>query len=151
MKKRLGFVSNSSSSSFCYYGIVVGDELIDNLLPSVKAILKEEAVKQKLLSEDFDDDDDNDFDGSDLMRLKELVEILFDSDLWDKELNLSYNPRPEEEDVAIGFNLKNNLDKLPGSMTIGDLRKKIKEEFQRFFKPSYLKDLGTFTFTISDD
>ena len=160
MKKRLGFVSNSSSSSFCYYGIVVGDEFIDNLLPSVKAIFKEEAVKQKLLREssDFDDDDfdDEDFDDEDFdeddsfPHLVELVEILFDPKLWDKELNLSYNPRPEEEDVAIGFNLKNNLDKLPGSMTIGDLRKKIKEEFQRFFKPSYLKDLGTFTFTISD-
>lgn len=161
MKKRLSFVSNSSSSSFCYYGIVVGDEFIDNLLPSVKAIFKEEAIKQKLLREssdddyddyeDYDDDEDGYFDESSFPRLVELVEILFDPNLWDRELSLSYNPRPEEEDVAIGFNINKGLDKLPGSMTLGELRKKIKEEFQRFFKSSYLKDIGTFAFTIDEE
>lgn len=76
MKIRSGFVSNSSSSSFCLYGIFIEDgkerEYID---------LKRESKIKKSLNEDdedfsFDEDDDEYNDSSELYDLEDNSDLL---------------------------------------------------------------------------
>lgn len=104
MKVRLGFVSNSSSSSFCIYGVALYTEELEKFM------------KSKGLDIDFDDDNSND------IIQKELDKIT-------KQLGIDYNSiySWESQYALIG----KNFESMKQNETRKEFESKVKKDFSK--------------------
>lgn len=138
MKTRLGFVSNSSSSSFCIYGIQF--DSYDEAIQSMKNGKKEFVDSLiKLFNEAYKDDLEQ-YDVPEVTTLDELITTIndIDLDIWEffedilcRDTNISVFTGSEYLDgiVSIGREWKNIGNKETG----GEFKKNVRSQLGDYF------------------
>lgn len=113
MKTRNGFVSNSSSSSFCVYGVSIGDDEIQEL-----------GLKYALIEKSDDEEGYESIEAYDLQEIAENKGLTFGA--YDDEAWLGLMP-DEIGDDETGKEFKERVKKLVAEFLGDDIMKKVCE------------------------
>lgn len=125
MKLRFGFVSNSSSTSFCMYGSIFEFNKIIEVFDDVY-----EQKRQELLKQMKENCERNGFDFNEEEEYVEDYEIIeFIVDDIVKNSNLNYMINGEDESVLVGRNFTNIGDDETGSQFKQNAEEQIKDLF----------------------
>ena len=127
MKIRSGFVSNSSSSSFLIYGMVIeADE-------AKSALLTEELYKEATDDPDWAFADSETFEDMSAYDISECISSIYKKEF--KKGNLSIETGPEAEYLYIGV----THHSFPDYKTVGEIKKNIKDTLNMLFKTDSIK------------
>ena len=116
MKIRNGFVSNSSSSSFCIYGISID-----------KSLITEQDEIKNLVKNNLNADEVENFEEEDYLSFYEIVDFL-EAPL--NEFNLYYNGAYDWSETFIG----RSWASLEDEETAGEFKKDVQTSIKEFFE-----------------
>jgi len=140
MKKRTGFVSNSSSSSFCVCGVTFDENIVDKFDPEGCFNILAEAILQNFEAEISDVEELKDYLSN--MDGWEVVELFDD----EKTLRVKYD-RYSEYGIGLGW------DDMDDDETLYQFKTRIHTILQKYFGKNTppVNSIGCVTITIVDN
>lgn len=124
MKLRFGFVSNSSSTSFCMYGNIFEFNKIIEVFDDVY-----EQKRQELLKQIKENCERNGFEPNEIEDVEEYEIIEFIMEGVVKDSNLNYMINSEDDSVLVGRNFTDIGDDETGSQFKQKTEEQIKDVF----------------------